>query len=67
MASYVEIREEEIKAKYHVEMWWIGITKLWSRLGHLMKIKRDADVLMDEFNGIRSKYIKRGRKAVVTV
>lgn len=61
--DYVSQREAEIKAKYHAEMWWIGIAKFWDRLGKTMSLKREADYYIGEFNAIRAQYIKRGRKA----
>lgn len=61
--TYVEQREAEIKAAYRMEMWWIGISKLWDKLGKVMVLKREADYHTAEFNKIRSQYIKRGRVA----
>ena len=61
--NYVQSREAEIKAQYRVEMWWIGMVKLWAKLGETMKVKREADYWASEFNAIRAQYIKRGRVA----
>lgn len=61
--SYVEQREAEIKAKHAAEMWWHRLSAMWDEIGAAMSAKRDADYYMGRFNEIRSKYVKRGRKA----
>lgn len=62
MQNYVQTREAEIKARYRAEMWWLGFANLFKKLGETIRIKREADYYSDEFNKIRSQYVKRGRK-----
>ena len=61
--DYVSKREAELKAKYHAEMWWIRMGKVFKLLGLAMDHKRNADYYIGEFNKIRGEYVKRGRKA----
>lgn len=59
--NYVEQREAELKAKFQSEMWWIGISKLWTKLAEAMTVKREADYYTEKFNAIRAQYIRKGR------
>ena len=59
--NYVAQREQELKAKYQTEMWWIQIVKLWDTLGKAMSLQRDAEYYTNELNKIRSQYIRKGR------
>ena len=60
--DYVTQRETEPKAQLKAELGWLGFLKSWNLIGRAMSYKRDADYFMGEYNAIRSRYIKRGRK-----
>lgn len=61
--DYVSKREAELKAQYRAEMAWLGLIKLWGKLGKVLSLKREMDYYAGEYNAIRSQYVRRGRPA----
>lgn len=62
MQSYVQQRMAELAAKAQSEMAWLMFLSMWEDLSRAAEHKRRADLNMEAYNSIRSKYVKRGRK-----
>jgi len=61
--SYVKQREDELLADFKAKQWWLSFMRVLGEIGLCVSWQQEANYYLDRIQGIRSLYIKRGRKA----